>query len=160
MKAAALTNWSARPSCRAYLFRNLLGACVVLLVAYSFWPWLAGNQIAQVLAACIVVLAHCYFLASWKQAAREQGAHTTLSRIAAGHWRMTANGRVSDGFLDHVWYGWGWVSLRIQPYAGGNAVVLTVWRSRVSPEAWHCLRVWSAWESAMSGHSVRVGVSQ
>lgn len=146
----SLMNWPVRQPCGACLFKNLMVVCAVLVALHAIWPLIHGNLVAYGLVAAILILAAALFFASDKRrrAFKRKPAHL-ISRVAGGHWRIAFSDHVVDGSLQHAWYGWGWVTLRIQPYTPVNAITVTVWRVYVSAEAWHQLRVWSAWDLAM-----------
>lgn len=151
MSATTPMNWSVRPWRRARLFRSLLIVCAGLAVGYSCWPLLDGQPLAQALTVLIVLLvfARAYAPDPRSGFAHDSGRHC-LSRIAAGHWRITtAPDLIVDGSLHHVWRGWGWMTLRIRPFDGSRSLTHTVWRAHVSDADWHQLRVWTAWEIAM-----------
>lgn len=150
MNATTHVNWSARPLRRARLIRNLLVASAVLAVGYSCWPWVAGQFRAQGLLVFILLLVfvRAYVSKSQADSARHRDPHC-LSRIAAGHWRMTMADRTFDGSLQHAWHGWGWITLKICPFDRSRSQSIIVWRTHLSDADWHQLRVWTAWEVAM-----------
>lgn len=145
-------NWSARTPRRAYGFKTLLGVCAMAAALFSAWPLIHGNVIviALGLVAVILILACVRFVMPVpRDSAIKNDKARSLTRVAPGHWRVAGPGCVSDGALRHVWYGWGWMTLQIQPYGQQRSLTLTVWRVNVSGAAWHHLRVWTAWELAM-----------
>lgn len=145
----ATPNWSARLPHRVRLFKALLISGAALAVMYSGWPWIKNHEAAQVLLAAVLALACWSVWARFRAPAAHDTGAASISRLANGHWRVTTGDRSADGSLQHVWYGWGWVTLRIQPFAPSRTLTVTVWRVNVSARAWHHLRVWTTWELAM-----------
>ena len=95
-------NWSARPLRRARLFKSLLGVGAGLALAYSCWPLLYGQPLAQgvlvIILALIALREHGYYKHS---ASSINNDDDRLSRIAPGHWRVSTGGQVADGSLQH-----------------------------------------------------------
>lgn len=144
-------NWSARPLRRARLFKSLLVVGAGVAVGVSCWPVLDGQPLAQALTVLIVLL---FFVRTHARNTRPDRARGPdrhcISRLAAGHWRITAApDLIVDGSLHHVWQGWGWMTLRIRPFDGSRPLTHTVWSAHVPDADWHQLRVWTAWEIGM-----------
>lgn len=132
------------------LCKALLSLCAVMAVLALIVPLINGYLMAYGLVAVILLLMIARFFApNTSGGTTRKLSVSSLSRVASSHWRITCPDHVTDGSLQHVWYGLGWITLRIQPYAQAGAITLTVWRTDVSAQAWHQLRVWSAWELAM-----------
>lgn len=143
-------NWSAQRPRWATLLNVMLGVCAAMVALTMLWPLISGNVMAYTLVAGILILvaSRLFMTNASRDAARNKNIRS-LSRIACSHWRVHFHDHAAEGRLQHVWYGWGWITLRIQPYAQVGAITLTVWRVNVSAQAWHQLRVWSAWELTM-----------
>lgn len=149
-------NWSARPLRRARLFKSLLSVGAALALAYSCWPLLYGQPLGHALLVVILALIALREHGNYKQSASSiNNGDDRLSRIAPGHWQVSMGGQVADGSLQHVWNGWGWITLRVQLFGRPDSVSVTVWRARVSDTQWHQLRVWTHWELAMLTPEVR-----
>lgn len=121
-----------------------------MAVVFSLWSFTGDSPVAHALAAGVIVLSAVRLCISNKaQAADRNNDIRSLRRLATSHWRIGFDHQVCDGWLRRVWYGWGWVTLSIQPYAQAKPITITIWRVNVSSAAWHQLRVWTAWELAM-----------
>lgn len=146
----SLMNWPVRQPRGACLFKNLMFICAVLVALHAIWPLIHGNPVGYGLVAGILILAVVQFFTpdTSGRAFKRKSAHL-ISRVAGGHWRIACSDHVVDGSLQHAWYGWGWITLRIQPYTPVKTITVTVWRVSISAEDWHQLRVWSDWDLAM-----------
>lgn len=150
MIAATPLNWSTRPLRREHLFKSLLTISAALAIVFACWPVLSGQPLAQALAVLIVLLIPFRAYRRRSPAVSSNTRDQHIRRVAAGHWRVVAAGRPLDGRLQHAWHGWGWITLRVQPFGPSPAVSVTVWRANVPDADWHLLRVWTAWELAMA----------
>lgn len=148
-------SWSTRPLRREHLFKSLLTISAALALGYACWPLLSGQLLGQGLALLIVLLIVIQAYKRGSHAVSLNNNEQHLSRIAAGHWRVATSGRSIDGRLHHIWHGWNWMTLRVQPFSSSAVVTVTVWRSNVSDADWHLLRVWTAWERAMASPEAR-----
>lgn len=150
MRAATHARWSLRLPRRARAFTNLLGVAAVVVAGHFLWLQ-AGNGSVLLLMACILLVAGArHFILRRRIPVNARDHVIRLERPAMGHWRVVTGCGVADGTLDHVWYGWGWITLRIRVYAQSDLVTVTVWRGNVSRAAWHQLRVCLACELAMT----------
>lgn len=178
MTAATPTSWTLRTPHRARLFANLMGLCTVLVAAHFLWSRQAGWPAWLLLVCMLLAGLHRAVVrkgrgGAWRgrpvafphagdrrvhsrSAGRGGDVPHTLLRMADGHWRVAGNSATMDGSLDHVWYGWGWITLRIRGYARADSITVTVWRRCNSESSWHQLRLWTAWELAMATPSPEV----
>jgi len=168
--AAKHACWPLEQPRKVRLLANLMG--VVALAVLLHFMWLrVGMQPVWWVTACVMlagmarrlVLRHADRPSALAQNtgaevdnnrearpnARGAPYNNELHRPAMGHWQVHAGTKVSDGSLQHVWYGWGWITLRIRVFGQPDLITVTVWRANVSPVAWHNLRVWVACELAM-----------
>ena len=121
-----------------------------LAVGYSCWSLFHGQLLAQLLIAYIVLMVLRYAgLSYWQAMATAQADTSCLMRIGAGHWRVMAATQAMDGRLNHVWRGWGWITLRVRSFDDTETMRVTVWRPHLSDAAWHELCVWTTWDAAM-----------
>lgn len=134
------------------LFGGVIMACAVIVLMLTLWRFGHDNGAAYVLGAAVFFFA---LLQCRKQFSAQHVAQSaqpiSIERIAAHHWRSGyADGQVVEGYLRHVWHGWGWTTIRLQPYSRTARIVdVTVWRQSMSAAAWHALQVWTTWELAM-----------